>query len=373
MKFIKKIIKKIAKPFLYKKVSGISVCTFRNDIKKRIFSKSEEFIMPQLNDIFGNSYDEFNSYKAKVPDYYVLEIDKGKCVVGREEVYTKDDKVVSEITSQKNNPVIGTSVKRFRKIVSIDGSVANISLSGLENNYYHFLVEFSARLFMLKELNINPDYYIYPMNTAFQKDFLSYFNIDTGKLISLDEGTWIQAEKMIAPALINNWNYVQYRGVVHFKKQFLPSWISDIYKAFRANTPGNKRIYISRKLAKFRKIINEDSIIDFLKQKNFEIHYLENYTVKQQIELFNKCSVLVAPHGAGLINMCYSAPGIKILELFPKYYHDNGIMLQSVMLKNNYNYLICETTNIAVHPQQEDIEIDIKTFTEAVELLINTN
>ncbi|MDD6486796.1 MAG: glycosyltransferase family 61 protein [Spirochaetales bacterium] len=370
MGFLFSLLKKIKKITLCKTINEVSVFSSRNDIKVIPFSKSEEFIMPQLNDIFGNSYDEFNSYKANVPDYYVFEIDNGQCIVGREEVYTKDNKVVSEITSQKNNPITGSSLKRFRKIISIDGTVANMSLSGLENNYYHFLVEFSARLFMLKELNINPDYYIYPMNTAFQKEFLSNFNIDSRKLISLDEGTWIQAKKIIAPALINNWNFVQYRDVVHFKKQFLPSWIDRVYKDFRAHTLGNKRIYISRKLAKFRKVINEDIIIDFLKQKNFEIHYLENYTVQQQIELFNKCSVLIAPHGAGLINMCYSAPGIKILELFPKYYHDNSFMLQSVMLKNNYNYLICDTENTAVHPQQEDIIINEQTFIRAVNLLL---
>lgn len=370
MKSLFSILKRIKNKILFKKTKSVSIFSHRDDIRIIPFSKSEEFIMPKLYDIFGNFFDEFDSYKAIVPEYYILEIANGKCITGREEVYTEDNKVLIEITSQKNNPVSGSLMKRFRKAISIDGTVANLSLSGLENNYYHFLVEFTARLFMLKKLNINPDYYIYPINTTFQKDFIKYFNIDSKKIIQIKEGSWVKAKKMFAPALINNWNFVNYRDVIHFKKQYLPSWLADAYKDFRPAVTGNKRIYISRKFAGFRKIINEDLIIDILKKRSFEIHYLENYTVQQQIELFNKCSVLVAPHGAGLVNMSYCAAGIKILELFPKYYHDNSFMLQAFLLKHNYKYLICDTGNTSVHPQQEDIIIDEQTFTKALDLLL---
>ncbi|NLK46923.1 MAG: glycosyltransferase family 61 protein [Treponema sp.] len=369
MRFIKPI-KRIINIFIYKKIREISAFSHRDDIKIIPFSKSKEFVMPQLSDIFSNTYDEFNSYKTSIPDYYVLEINKGKCITGREEVYTNDNKVLKEITSQKINPAIGSLLRRLKKVTSIDGTVVNLSLSGLENNYYHFLVGFAARLFMLKKLNINPDYYIYPMNTTFQKYFLRYFNIDSKKIINVGEGNWIRAKKLIAPALINNWEVVKYRNTTHFKKQYLPLWLGDIYNNFRPTTLGNKRIYISRKFANYRKVINEDIVIDYLKKKNFEIHYLENYTVQQQIELFNQCAVLVAPHGAGLINMSFCASGVKILELFPKYYHDTGIMLQALILKHDYNYLICETEDISMHPQQEDIIIDTKTFTRAVDLLL---
>jgi hypothetical protein len=372
MKNIKDVIKRTLRIFHREKIIGISVFTNRKDIKMVSFSKSEIFNMPEYRDIFGNVHEGFNSYKTKIPDYYVLRVNRGKCIVGFEEVYTKDNKVLLEITSQKNNPSLNSNIKKLKNVVSINGSVANLSLSGLENNYYHFLVEFSARLFMLKKLNIKPDYYIYPMNTTFQKDFLIHFGIDNDKVINLNEGTTIQAEILIAPALINNWEPIEFRNVIHYQKQYLPYWISDIYNDLILPRKGNKYIYISRKFSKYRKVINEEIFIDFLKSKNFEIYYLENYTVNQQIEIFNQCSALIAPHGAGLINMCYCAPGIRILELFPKYYHDHGLILQALMLKHKYNYLIGDTLNTdGIPPQQEDIIIDIKLFTQAVELLLS--
>jgi hypothetical protein len=43
------------------------------------------------------------------------------------------------------------------------------------------------------------------------------------------------------------------------------------------------------------------------------------YTIKEQVELFSRHGVVVAPHGAGLVNQMFMAPLSAVVELFP--YH----------------------------------------------------
>lgn len=77
-----------------------------------------------------------------------------------------------------------------------------------------------------------------------------------------------------------------------------------------------RRIFITRKGAKVRRIINEEEVESFLIAEGFELIASEKYTVDDQIRLFSEAETIVAPHGAGLANMIYSNRP-KIIELFP--------------------------------------------------------
>jgi capsular polysaccharide biosynthesis protein len=330
--------------------------------------------MPEIADIFGNKHFDFTSYETIVPPHNVFIIKNGKCIIGREEVFNKNNFVLVEITSQTRNPFLGKRTQEIKEVTQIKGSVANLSLSfELANNYYHFMVEYSARLFMLRKSSIEPDYYICPKKNRFQKDFLAYHHVDECRILDIDDGVVVQAENLITTSLINNWEYVKYRGTTYYQKQYLPIWINKVYNSYTPKIRGNKNIYISRSNARYRKIENEDMIIKYLDKYNFEVHYLENYSVEQQIKLFNECAVLIAPHGAGLINMCFCMDGIKILEIFPEYYHDHSFVLQALFLKHKYYYLIGKTPIIEnTAPIEENIQVDLEIFSKAVDLLLAT-
>jgi capsular polysaccharide biosynthesis protein len=371
MKILKKAVNKLCDCITSKRITGVSVYANSEDFNVIPFSEAEHFSMKETADIFGNKHPNFFGYECTVPGYYAVVIKNGKCRVGHEEAYTNDDRVLLEVTSQRENPVVNSLIKRKEKTIRLKGSVANLSLSGLENTYYHFLVEFAARVHILRKLDINPDYYVYPLKTAFQREFLDYFKIDRSKVVDLEEGTKIQADSLVVPALINNWNPVTFRGCLHYQKQYLPRWIPDVYENFRASTKGKKYVYISREYAGYRKVLNEHLIVDYLKHRNFEIHCPEKYSIDQQASLFKDCSVIVAPHGSGLANMCFCAPGVSILELFPHYYHDHGMVIQAKMLRHNYDYIIGDSIDVTGKtPQHEDIAIDINTFTRAVDLFL---
>lgn len=370
------IIKKIYRFFRIVK-KEISIFNHKGVKIYNIYEK-DHFSMPLIKDVFGNLSSSFKPYSCDIPQSYVAIINHGRCIIGREEVFSQKNECFKEITSLKENPAVGIILPKSVK--KIKGTVANLSLSNLENNYYHFCVEWMARFHLLKKSNIDIDFYIISHSLPFQKQYLDLLKIDKKKIVLFEEGTYIQAEYLVVPSLINNWKPVKFRGYQYYLKQWLPKWIGEVYNVSRyfeikenGNENGNrKRIYISRKLASYRHIENEEEILNVLNKYDFSIYYLEEMTVKQQIKLFRNANFIISLHGAGLINMSFCKSKAIIFELYTEYYLDSGFRLQAITLGHHYNYMIGKTTLTNNIPaQKENAYIDPLKFEEAINIILN--
>jgi capsular polysaccharide biosynthesis protein len=104
-----------------------------------------------------------------------------------------------------------------------------------------------------------------------------------------------------------------------------------------------RRIYISRKKAVRRKIINQDELLIFLSDHKFETVFLEDYTIEHQIKLLYETQCVIAPHGAGLTNILFMQPETKVIELKA---HNNDywcFFSMARLAKLHYSYLLCES------------------------------
>jgi capsular polysaccharide biosynthesis protein len=99
------------------------------------------------------------------------------------------------------------------------------------------------------------------------------------------------------------------------------------------------RIFISRREAKTRHVVNEPEMMETLSGMGFESVVLEEMSVAEQAALFSNVEVVVAPHGAGLTNMLYGND-ITVIELFGNmratYYR------MAEMLGFEYMYVLCD-------------------------------
>jgi capsular polysaccharide biosynthesis protein len=102
---------------------------------------------------------------------------------------------------------------------------------------------------------------------------------------------------------------------------------SDLVNFLRNNLARNvplerdkRKLFISRKNAGWRRILNEPNVESLLKKANFKTLRLEEMSVKEQITEFTNASIVIAPHGAGLTNLIYSQEGTKVLEFFSESY-----------------------------------------------------
>lgn len=75
-----------------------------------------------------------------------------------------------------------------------------------------------------------------------------------------------------------------------------------------------KRIYISRSRSSTRKVLNEDELIQVMNGYGFGVIHLEDHPWHTQVSMLKGADFIIGPHGAGLANMVYAAPGAIVLE-----------------------------------------------------------
>ncbi len=340
-------------------ITGISIHDVK-DVSEELIYHEELFEIPDRLDLFGSNHYYFHGYQRSIPTFNVRSIQNAKCIVGREEIFTENDQVIGDYTTQRINPFIGVNSSVLSSTCQMEGSVVNLSLSGLENNYYHWLTECLARFYLLEKSSFKPDYYILSNSTSFQRQYIEVLGIDQDKVLTPDENSVLQSE-IIVPSLINNWEFVDFRGHISYQKQWLPHWIGNLYKE-KLNLKQKKvdrKIYISRASAEHRRIENEHEILGYLEARSYEIVELEKMTVVEQIELFSTASIVLGLHGAGFSNIYFCPESTIICEIFSGYYHDSSYKILAHALNLKYTYLIGESKkNSEIHPQKEDVYVN---------------
>ena len=77
-----------------------------------------------------------------------------------------------------------------------------------------------------------------------------------------------------------------------------------------------RRLYLSRRDARIRRLVNEDALADRLQELGFECVTLSGMSLRDQAALFATAESIVGSHGAALANLVFSAPGTHFLEVF---------------------------------------------------------
>ena len=84
---------------------------------------------------------------------------------------------------------------------------------------------------------------------------------------------------------------------------------------FTTHKKSQNRVYISRKNATHRKLLNEDKVESLLEDYGFKTVQAESLSFKEQVLLFSSCSHLITNYGSGLSNVLFMQNNAKVLEL----------------------------------------------------------
>lgn len=168
-------------------------------------------------------------------------------------------------------------------------------------NYYHFLLECLPKL--LQVLCIYPDTLVIvaAKQPRFVEKFLSSSGLD---FIEVSDGTWNVASLSIAER-------EPYAPLV--KEEI--SLLRNEFLRGRSTEKQDRMLYVSRVGSK-RSLQNEDSLEQFLVELGFQI--LRDYDLEdiyKNAEVFSNAAIVIGPHGAGLANIVFCAPGAEIYEL----------------------------------------------------------
>lgn len=178
-------------------------------------------------------------------------------------------------------------------------------------NYYHWLIDLLPRLALLKAVGGGWNSYarvlINGSGAHYERASLAAMGLDANKIVYVDSNDRFQIDSATIPSRDDS------------SKAIAP-WKVRILRELRDSLPNGarespRRFYISRRSAPVRRIINEEKLRPLLEENGFEILELESLPWLEQVQLFSKAEVILAPHGAALANAAFCRPGTLIAEI----------------------------------------------------------
>ena len=227
------------------------------------------------------------------------------------QIITEENILVSDLSRLFGVPKQGHKFGN-RNLVTTkinEKKVAVLTTDG-SNTYYHWLFDILPRIQLLKMSGIfeDIDFFVLPkLIYDFQKSSLAFFNIPNCKILEIEDNELIFANDLIVPSLPSELGTVNLWALNFIRDSFL--------KDISTHSP-NRKIYISRKNASARRILNESEIIEYLSGLGFEIIEAENLSFDDQVKLFSQAEVVVSPHGSGLSNIVFCNKKTKVIDLF---------------------------------------------------------
>ncbi len=229
------------------------------------------------------------------------------------------------------------SLESFPPLKQIEGSVA--VLSGLSGNvYFHWMVDVLPRIELLRQSGrdfAEIDWFL--VNSCqheFQRETLRILGIPQEKVLESDRLSHIQATELIVPSFAGYLGWPSGWAIDFLRREFLKEII-----------PGSsypKRIYISRSKARYRRVLNEEDVVEVLERLGFVSILPESMSLAEQIAHFYHAEVIVAAHGSGLTNTIFSRHGTKVIELVSPHYISHYYWGISQYLKLEHYYLAGE-------------------------------
>lgn len=259
------------------------------------------------------SWKFINLYGRNLPEAFVFRVPFGRVYGSKGAVITQDGVLLRDVSREFGRRHLHSTFEKWKIAPpqKLSGNVAVLVTDG-GNTYYHWMFDILPRLYLLQEANVYSDieYFILPkISHPYQEQSLSYLNIDRSKIIEASVDCFhIEAKNLFIPSLPSLLGTVNQWACTYLQRSFPLNQLPEV-------TTG-KKIFISRRKAGNRRLLNEDEIANILVPAGFDIVEAEQYSLLQQIAIFQKAEVVVAPHGSGLSNIVFCKPGTIIIDLF---------------------------------------------------------
>jgi Glycosyltransferase 61 len=202
------------------------------------------------------------------------------------------------------------------------------------DNYYHWMLDIMPRLSLIRqheELQSIP--LIVPKQLkTFQKESLQMAGFSSDRIIEFD-GNFCQVEKLYYLSSLGDTGNPSPYDVLSLRELFLDKHSCN-------QPPSSKYLYITRRDAKYRRVLEEHKLTEYLQSIGFEVVCLSDLSFAEQIQKFNRAKIIIAPHGAALANMVFAPENAQIVELFPEDYINGCFWALANVCRYKYAFLI---------------------------------
>lgn len=232
-------------------------------------------------------------------------------------------------------------------------------------NYCHFLFEGLPRLRILQRCAVGREVPIYAnAKKAFQRELLPLFGVPPERLIAASDHPLLQAKRLWVPT------YPGYQG--KFTQEAIDYLRTTVLKKLEAEAPlriGSRKIYISRRDATSRRILNEAEIETRLQALGFECLCLSDLPALKQLRAFAEARVVVAAHGASLTNIVFSSAGTSMVEVFPEDFYFDCYQELAAKVGVKASWLRAASVRIGEGGLAQDLTITDQAYANIIEIL----
>ncbi len=279
---------------------------------------------------------QFEAHRhAHIAANVVATVRRGRVLMPYGAVMTEDDTLLFDLSPYYGtaNPSQHPVFLRCRPpaVTHVSGSVGVLTTRGSEN-YYHFVLDVLPRLELLRRAGVAPDAYVVNRSTRFQRDLLDHVGLTADRCLGEEKYPHVRADELVVSSLPDDQLRTPPWIVLWLRSQFLPDDVR----------PPHRRLYVTRGQVKHtRRVESEAALVAALATWDFEVIDPGALSPADQMRAFAEAECIVGPHGAGLTNLAFAAPGAAVIELFARdYVNECFWALASTVEGLRYRYLV---------------------------------
>jgi capsular polysaccharide biosynthesis protein len=246
-----------------------------------------------------------------------------------------DDKPYTKFLNQKHY------IKKvlFKKKRNLDREKYLLAFDDWSNSHYHWFCDVLPRLFSIKELI--KDYILLVPESEYVKNIglasLDFFELKPAGIEFIKDTELIKVKDL---------SIVTHTCATGYTNDKVMQQMQDFIKIKLNHKIAEKKIYVTRDKARYRKVLNEFEVWDVVKSNGYEVVRFEDLSWKEQILKCASVKSMVSIHGAGLVNTMFMPKGGSVLEFRrDKIYHNQCFWHLSTALKLDYYYLFGQPDN----------------------------
>lgn len=286
--------------------------------------------------------------------------------------FTQNKKIILETVLDRVDVLEHTTISTMREgfnhqYLTPIAKIENFDLASSFVNYWshlyaHWIYEALTRLEVL-------EYYI---KTTGKKPllildpYLPQWKIQSLELMGYSSGDYIQwngyrakVKELVICSKRREGGRISVKACHWVRERIL----SNVDNYTNTNLVFSPKIFISRKKANARRILNEEEVIATLAKIDFVPYVIEDLDFADQVKLFAQAKFIVAPHGGGVTNIIFSQ-SLTLIEIFgEKISHFYYTVAQG--LGFDYACMFCES-------KHENIIVNCKELIKIVNKMTKT-
>jgi capsular polysaccharide biosynthesis protein len=211
---------------------------------------------------------------------------------------------------------------------------------------------------------------IYPEswnNIPFVNETLQLFpDLQVKKIKS---GVHLQVENLVLPET-RQWS----NAIDPIELKRIKEFLFEQLEKYEVTTDLGPNIFISRKKAVRRNIINQDEVESLMKKYDYTSICLEDYSFLEQVSILKHAKNVIGLHGAGLANTIFMEENTHIIELAPKIEDKKTFRIPfwriaSAIEARFFIVFFENNKNGGINPYDKDLDVDLIALKKTLQKL----